>query len=145
MIIKHNGSIGHNSTYHTSTKMSLFEALYGYLTPSIKEYVINSKVPFMKEYLAASDEVLRNSKDHLEQARNQMKNKLEPIENLRWAIGCLFNCSFTSRVLLKFTRNTNWILSSMGPIKFKRELDKLFTPSIFQIKENCMMFFMFLA
>jgi hypothetical protein len=67
----------YNSTYHTSTKMSLFEALYGYLPPSIKEYVINSKVPVVKDYLAASDEVLRTLKAHLEQARNRMKQQAD--------------------------------------------------------------------
>jgi hypothetical protein len=60
----------YNSTYHTSTKMSPFEALYGYPPPSIKEYVINSKVPAVKDYLATSNEILRTLKSHLEQARN---------------------------------------------------------------------------
>jgi hypothetical protein len=60
----------YNSTYHTSTKMSPFEALYGYPPPSIKEYVINSKVPDVKDYLATSDEILCTLKAHLEQARN---------------------------------------------------------------------------
>jgi hypothetical protein len=57
----------YNSTYHTSTKMSPFEALYGYLPPSIKEYVINSKVIIMKYYLVMSDEVIHTLKSHIEQ------------------------------------------------------------------------------
>jgi hypothetical protein len=65
----------YNNTYHTSTKMSLFEALYGYPPPSIKEYVINSKVPDVKYYLAMLDEVLCTLKSHLEQEMNRMKQQ----------------------------------------------------------------------
>jgi len=60
----------YNSTYHTSTKMSPFEALYGYPPTSIEEYVINYKFPIVKDYLAASDEVLHTLKYYLKQERN---------------------------------------------------------------------------
>jgi hypothetical protein len=65
----------YNSTFHTSTKMSPFEALYGYPPPSIKEYVINSKVPAVKDYISASDEVICTLKAHLKQAKNRMKQQ----------------------------------------------------------------------
>jgi hypothetical protein len=45
--------------------------------PSIKEYVINSKVPAVKDYLATLDEILRTLKAHLEQARNQIKQQTD--------------------------------------------------------------------
>ena len=55
----------------------MFEALYRYSPPSIKEYVVNSKILAVKNYLAASNEVLHTLKDHLEQARNQMKQQAD--------------------------------------------------------------------
>ena len=58
----------YNSTYHTSTKMSPFEALYRYPPPTAKEYVINNfKVPAVKDYLETSNEVICILKNHLEQ------------------------------------------------------------------------------
>jgi hypothetical protein len=59
--------------------VSPFEALYGYLPPSIKEYVINYKVLVVKYYLATSDEVLCTLKYHLEQARNQMNQQVDKV------------------------------------------------------------------
>ena len=55
--------------------MSSFEALYDYFLPSIKEYVVNSKVPAVKYFLVMLDEVLLTPKDHLEQERNPMKQQ----------------------------------------------------------------------
>jgi hypothetical protein len=57
--------------------MCPFEALYGYLTISIKEYVINSKVPTMKYYLDTLDEILHTLKPHLEQERNRIKKQAD--------------------------------------------------------------------
>ena len=66
----------YNSTYHTSTKMSPFEALYGYPPPTVREYAINNfKVPTTRDYLATSDEAICILKNHLEQARNHMKQQ----------------------------------------------------------------------
>jgi hypothetical protein len=49
----------YNTTYHTSTKMTPFEALYGYPPSSIKEYVVsNFKALAKKNYLATSNEIL---------------------------------------------------------------------------------------
>ena len=62
--------------YHTTTKMSPFEDLYGYPPPTMKEYVIkNFNVSIVKDYLATFDEVIRILKSHLEQARNHMKKQ----------------------------------------------------------------------
>ena len=56
--------------------MSPFEALYGYPPPTSSEYIINNfKVPTTRDYLATSDEVIRILKNHLEQARNHMKQQ----------------------------------------------------------------------
>ena len=64
--------------YHTTTKMSPFEALFGYPPPTAKEYVINNfKFLAVKDYLATFDEVIRILKSHLEQERNQMKKQAD--------------------------------------------------------------------
>ena len=64
----------YNSTHHITTKMSPFEALYGYPPPSTKKYIIsNFKVPTLKDYLTTSDEVICILKNHLEHTRNHMK------------------------------------------------------------------------
>ena len=66
----------YNSTYHTSTKMSPFESLYGYPPPIAREYIINNfKVPTARDYLATFDEAIRILKNHLKQARNHMKQQ----------------------------------------------------------------------
>ena len=66
----------YNSTYHTSTKMSPFEAFYGYPPPITREYVINNaKAPAARDYLATSDGVVRLLKNRLEKARNHMKQQ----------------------------------------------------------------------
>ena len=65
-------------TYHTSRKMSPFEALYGYPPPTTREYVINNfKVPSTRYYLKTFDEAIRILKNHLEQARNRMKQQAD--------------------------------------------------------------------
>jgi len=57
--------------------------MHGYLPPSINEYVINSKDPFVKAYVAVSYEFLRTLKYHLKQARNQMKQQANKIRTDR--------------------------------------------------------------
>ena len=56
--------------------MSPFETLYGYPPPKTREYVINNfKFPAARDYLATFDEVVLILKNHLEQARNHMKQQ----------------------------------------------------------------------
>ena len=68
----------YNSTHHTATKMSPFEALYGYPPPSTQKYIINNfKVPPVKDYLTTFDEVICILKNHLEQARNRINQQVD--------------------------------------------------------------------
>ena len=68
----------YNSTYHTSTKILPFEALYGYPPPTAREYVINYfKVPSVMDYLATFDDAIFILKNHLKQERNRMKQKAD--------------------------------------------------------------------
>ena len=66
----------YNNTYHTSTKMLHFEALYLYPPPTTREYVINNfKVLATRDYLVTSYEVIHILKNHIKQARNHMKQQ----------------------------------------------------------------------
>jgi hypothetical protein len=63
--------------YHMSTKITPFEALYGYPPPSIKEYVLSKfKALDVKNYLVTSDEIPCILKIHLKQSRNQIKQQV---------------------------------------------------------------------
>jgi hypothetical protein len=76
MIISASGTIGYTlknggTTLLITTKMTPFEALYGYPPPLVKEYVVTKfKAPTMKNYLATSNEILCILKYHIEQTRN---------------------------------------------------------------------------
>ena len=75
------------------TKMSPFEALYGYPPPMSKEYVINSlKFTAMKDYLATFNEVISTFKSHLEQERNHTNQETNTkIINQEFEVGdCMF-------------------------------------------------------
>jgi hypothetical protein len=68
----------YNSTYHTTTKMTPFQALYGYPPPSWKELSINqTKVASVKEILDESQKVVQILKENLVIARNRMKQQID--------------------------------------------------------------------
>ena len=92
-----------NSTYHTSTKISPFEALYGYPPPTNKEYVNNNfKVPTVKYYLVTSNEVIHFLKRHLEQVRNHMKQQVDTkITNREFGVG---DSNHTNKQTLKLQK-----------------------------------------
>ena len=63
----------YNSTYHTSTKMTPFQALYGYAPPRWKELVQgDAKVPAIKSQLEENQKVMQVVKDNLTMAQNHM-------------------------------------------------------------------------
>ena len=118
----------YNSTYHTSTKIPPFEALYGYTPPTTREYVINNfKVPAIRDYLVTSDEVIRILKNHLKQARNRMKQHTDSRRTDRefevgdWVFVCLQPYKQTS---LKNSKNHKLAPTFYGHIKFESEWDK---------------------
>jgi hypothetical protein len=68
----------YNSTYHTSTKMTPFQALYGYPPPSWKELATNqTKVASVKELLDEIQKVVQILKENLVIARNRMKQQID--------------------------------------------------------------------
>jgi hypothetical protein len=66
----------YNTTYHTSTKMSPFEALYGYPTPSISYFLQDkSKVHAIESHMENTKETLTILKENLQMAQNRMKQQ----------------------------------------------------------------------
>ena len=64
----------YNSSYHTSTKMTPFQALYGYVPPRWKEIVqVDAKVPAIKSQLEENQKIMQVLKDNLIMAQNRMK------------------------------------------------------------------------
>jgi retron-type reverse transcriptase len=66
----------YNTSFHTTTKMTPFMALYGYHPPSItyslKE---NSKVKAVEDHIEHQKQVLQLLKDNLTMAQNHMKQQ----------------------------------------------------------------------
>jgi hypothetical protein len=68
----------YNSTYHTSTKMTPFQNLYGYKPPSWKELATNHiKFASVKDHLDENQKILQLLKENLTVARNQMKQQVD--------------------------------------------------------------------
>ena len=64
----------YNTSFHTTIKMTVFMALYGYHPPSIKSYLREtSKVQAMEYHIEHEQQVLQLLKDKLTLAQNRMK------------------------------------------------------------------------
>ena len=64
----------YNSTYHTSAKMTHFQALYGYEPPKWKEFaLINTKVQAVRNKLEEEQKIIQILKENLTKTRNRMK------------------------------------------------------------------------
>uniref|UniRef100_A0A2N9G868 Reverse transcriptase domain-containing protein n=1 Tax=Fagus sylvatica TaxID=28930 RepID=A0A2N9G868_FAGSY len=67
-----------NTNYHTSTKMTPFEALYGYEPPTILDYIPGTtKVTAVDEYLHQQQVILGLLKENLLLAQIRMKSQVE--------------------------------------------------------------------
>ena len=70
----------HNSTYHTSAKMTNFQALYGFVPPRRKEIIQgDAKVLAIKSQLEENKKVMEVLKDNLTMAQNRMKQQADHI------------------------------------------------------------------
>jgi hypothetical protein len=68
----------YTTSFHTSSKMSPFLALYGHHPPSITSPLKwNTKVQAVKEHIGNKQEVLKLLKDNLVMAQNRMKQQAD--------------------------------------------------------------------
>jgi len=68
----------YNTSFHITTKMTPFMALYGYQPPSITSYLReNSKVQAVEHHIEHQQEVLQLLKDNLALAHNRMKQQAD--------------------------------------------------------------------
>ena len=63
-----------NTNFHTSLKLTPFEALYGFLPPKLQAYIPGTtRVDVLDSLLSQRQEVLATLKDHLLAAKERMK------------------------------------------------------------------------
>ena len=63
-----------NTNFHTSLKLTPFEALYGFLPPKLQAYIPGTtRVDVLDSLLSQRQEVLATPKDHLLAAKERMK------------------------------------------------------------------------
>jgi hypothetical protein len=68
----------YNTSYHTTTRMTPFEAVYGQKPPSILSYLLGaSKVQVVDLTLTAREAILCTLKDNLFMAQNHMKQQAD--------------------------------------------------------------------
>ncbi|RVW68729.1 Transposon Tf2-12 polyprotein [Vitis vinifera] len=85
-----NGEYWYNTTYHCSTGMTPFQALYGRLPLSIPHYADGlSRVNKVDQSLLTRDEVLQQLKTNLELAATRMKHVADQKREVEFQIGDL--------------------------------------------------------
>ena len=68
----------YNTTYHATTKMTPYEAIYGQQPPSLTSYLLGtSKVQGVEDLLQQREWTLVTLKDNLARAQNCMKQQAE--------------------------------------------------------------------
>jgi hypothetical protein len=66
----------YNTTYHTTTRMTPFEAVYGQKPPSVLSYLSGtSKAQAVDQTLTVREDILRTLKENLVMAQNRMKQQ----------------------------------------------------------------------
>jgi hypothetical protein len=68
----------YNTSYHTTTCMTPFEAVYGQKPPSVLSYLPGtSKVKAVDQTLTVQEDILRTLKENLFMAQNPMKQQAD--------------------------------------------------------------------
>jgi hypothetical protein len=66
----------YNTSYHTTTRMTPFEAVYGQNPPSVLSYVLGtSKVQVVEQTLTVQEDIIHTLKENLVMAQNRMKQQ----------------------------------------------------------------------
>jgi hypothetical protein len=68
----------YNTSYHTTTRMTPFEAVYGQKPPSVLSYLPGtSKVQAVDQTLTVREDILHTLKENLVMAQNRMKKQAD--------------------------------------------------------------------
>jgi hypothetical protein len=68
----------YNTTYHTTTRMTPFEVVYGQKPPSVLSYLLGtSKVQAVDQTLTVREDILCTLKENLFMAQNHMKQQAD--------------------------------------------------------------------
>jgi hypothetical protein len=68
----------YNTSYHTATRMTPFEAIYGQNPPSVLSYLLGtSKVQAVDQTLTVQEDILHTLKENLVMAQNRMKQQAD--------------------------------------------------------------------
>jgi hypothetical protein len=74
----------YNTSYHTTTHMNPFEAVYGQNPPSVLSYLLSvSKVHEVDQTLTVREAIFRTLKDNLVMAQNLMKQQTDQVHSER--------------------------------------------------------------
>ena len=68
----------YNTSYHTTTRMTPFEAVYGQKPPSFLSYLTGTlKVQVVDQTLTIQEDILHTLKDNLVMAQNRMRKQAD--------------------------------------------------------------------
>ncbi|KAL6321898.1 hypothetical protein AAG906_035606 [Vitis piasezkii] len=112
----------YNTTYHASTKMTPYQALYGRLPPLIPAYPEGlSPVHEVDQTLLHRDELLHQLKTNLEISMNRMKQQVDSSEEISCSVGDQvllklhpYRQEMSSNELIKIIQPLLWTLSYFG-------------------------------
>jgi hypothetical protein len=119
----------YNSTYHTSAKMTPFQALYGYEPPKWKDLaIVQTNLPAVKDQLEETQKIVQILKENLNNARNRMKQQADRNRTEReFEVGewVFVKLQPYKQLSLKQKEKTNWHQSFMDLIRSTKRLAKL--------------------
>ncbi|KAL9460048.1 hypothetical protein AB3S75_003278 [Citrus x aurantiifolia] len=108
----------YNTTYHGSTGITHFQALYGRLPPSIPLYFDGlSRVNEVDQNLLQRDELLQHLKKNLDVAANRMKQTADKKrQNVEFQVGAKIHHVFHVSLLKKYVRGPPQVTLELPPI-----------------------------